>query len=68
MLLNSKVTRLGEFLLIGRLFSFGNFLKIMELSTKIWATLFHSSGFKLIMTKNGLGYNNWGNFLLGPML
>jgi hypothetical protein len=48
---------LGEFSPIGRLFTFGSFVKITEVcSPNFWATFFHGEGYAFVLTKNRVGY------------
>jgi hypothetical protein len=52
---NFRATRLGEFLLIGRLFILFGFLKIAGVEVR-WCNFFHGRNYELLMAKNGLGY------------
>jgi hypothetical protein len=54
----SRVTRLGEFSPVGRLFTLGSVLKITELhSADFWASFSHGTGYVLIFANNHLGYS-----------
>jgi hypothetical protein len=52
----SRVTRLGEFSPIGRLFTLGSFVENYRRMLKFLATFFLSKRHVLILTKNALGY------------
>jgi hypothetical protein len=49
--LRTRVTRLGEFSPLGRLFTLRNFVENYLSVTKCWATLFHGEGRALLLTK-----------------
>jgi hypothetical protein len=51
----TSVSRLGEFSPIGCVFTLSSFLRNYKSSQHFWATLSHSEGSALIITKNGLG-------------
>jgi hypothetical protein len=53
-----RVTRLGEFSPIGRLFGF---LKITDAGQFFWLPFFRVKSFTLNLTKNGLGFI-WGDY------
>jgi hypothetical protein len=50
-----RVTRLGEFRPIGRLFTLGSFCETYRNSTNTWATFLHCKICALIFAINGLG-------------
>jgi hypothetical protein len=53
----ARVTRLGEFSPIGRVFSLGSFLfYFTERAQTFWATISHGNSNVLISTKHTLGY------------
>jgi hypothetical protein len=55
---SSRVTRLGEFSPIGRVFTLGSFLKITKVAQSVvlcLCTLFHGNSCVFILTKNRLG-------------
>jgi hypothetical protein len=51
----ARVTRLGECLPIGRLFTSGNFLKIAEVA-QFFGQLFYGKNYVFISTINGFGH------------
>jgi hypothetical protein len=66
----ARVTRLAEFSLIGLIFAywanvyFGQILENYTSSPNVWAIVYHSKSYALILTKSGLGYilgNMWPN-------
>jgi hypothetical protein len=58
-LVSNRVTRLGDFLPFGPLFTLSWFLKI---TADFWANLYYSKIYALILAKNGLG-NILGDFV-----
>jgi hypothetical protein len=52
----TRVTRLGEFSPIGRLFSLGSSSKNCRSSQIFWATIFCGKNYLLALTTTGLGY------------
>jgi hypothetical protein len=54
--LAGRVTGLGEFSPIGRLFTLGCFFENYKISLNYWVTFFHGETCALTLTTNGLGY------------
>jgi hypothetical protein len=53
---DARVTRLGEFPPIRKLFTSIRVLKITEICSINWATFFRGANYELILTNNLLGY------------
>jgi hypothetical protein len=51
----ARVTRLGEFSPIERMFTYGSFLKIKEVAKRDWPAVFQSKSCVLILTKIWVG-------------
>jgi hypothetical protein len=50
------VTRLGEFLPIGRLFNLDSSFEKFRSSLNFWDNFVHGASYAMILTKNALGY------------